>query len=274
MFGRSFHLKGFASMALALSSLVMVVSGVVLYISPRGRVANWTGWNVLGIEKESWGALHSVMAVLLLVAAGLHLFLNWRTFFSYFYTAALKGFNLKGEFALATVLTVLVVGGTLYRIPPFSAVPVLGERIKDAWEKEDTQLPYAHAELSSIEQYAKQTGTTAEQVTEKLAAKGIKVTGPSQTVGEVAAAHGVTPQALFAETHAGGSSRPSGSGAGLGRKTVRQMCEDEGLALDSVLQKLSAAGIKAGADENVRTVAEQAGKNPHDLLTMLKQPAP
>ena len=47
-----FRTKGFVSLLLALTFLVASFSGVILYLTPRGRVANWTGWTMLGLDKH------------------------------------------------------------------------------------------------------------------------------------------------------------------------------------------------------------------------------
>ena len=49
---RRFNWRGFASLATGFAFLIMIVSGVVLYVAPRGRVANWTDWTVMGLGKE------------------------------------------------------------------------------------------------------------------------------------------------------------------------------------------------------------------------------
>jgi len=49
---RRFNVRGFTSLTLTLAFLVMLISGIVLYVTPRGRTANWTGWTMLGLEKD------------------------------------------------------------------------------------------------------------------------------------------------------------------------------------------------------------------------------
>ena len=70
-----FHFRGFVSLFLMLAFLVLSVSGVVLYVTPRGRVANWTGWTMLSLEKQTWQSVHVGIALLFLVGAVLHLWL-------------------------------------------------------------------------------------------------------------------------------------------------------------------------------------------------------
>ena len=64
-----FRTRGFVSLLLALTFLVASFSGVILYLTPRGRVANWTGWTMLGLDKHEWGAIHINACLLVLVIA-------------------------------------------------------------------------------------------------------------------------------------------------------------------------------------------------------------
>jgi len=52
---KGFNWRGFTSLLLAAGFLILAGSGLVLYASPRGRVANWTDWEVLGLTKHEWG---------------------------------------------------------------------------------------------------------------------------------------------------------------------------------------------------------------------------
>jgi hypothetical protein len=49
------QIKGFTSLLLAVAFLMLGFSGVILYLTPRGRVANWTGWTMLGLDQQGKG---------------------------------------------------------------------------------------------------------------------------------------------------------------------------------------------------------------------------
>ena len=46
-------LKRITSLTIMLAFLVMVLTGIVLYIVPQGRVAYWADWRLLGLSKTS-----------------------------------------------------------------------------------------------------------------------------------------------------------------------------------------------------------------------------
>ena len=78
-----FQWKGFTSLLLMLVFLALGSSGVILYLTPRGRLANWTGWTILGLGKQDWMAVHINIALLFVIVAGLHICLNWGMLWGY-----------------------------------------------------------------------------------------------------------------------------------------------------------------------------------------------
>jgi hypothetical protein len=55
----------------ALSFLALAISGAVLWVSPPGRIANWTDWAMLGLRKSEWIDLHIWFALLFVAIARL-----------------------------------------------------------------------------------------------------------------------------------------------------------------------------------------------------------
>ena len=131
-----FQKRGFTSLLLTLSFLVATVSGIVLYLTPRGRTANWTDWSILGLSKHDWSAIHINTCLLLLIVAAVHLFLNWVVFRSYIKKMAAKGLQLKQETILAVLLTALVTAGAYFDIPPFSTVAASRWQVKAYWDRQ------------------------------------------------------------------------------------------------------------------------------------------
>ena len=59
-----------------LSFLLMVLTSVVLYIVPQGRVAYWADWRLWGLSKSDWGNIHINMGFVFLVALALQITYN------------------------------------------------------------------------------------------------------------------------------------------------------------------------------------------------------
>ena len=118
---KGFKWRGLATFMLVLGILVEIVSGVVLYITPLGRFANWTNWTLLGLNKHEWASIHTVFGYFLLIIIGLHLYFNWRVLLHFFWSKLHSSFNLKREFIVAAAVVAMVFAGILWNIPPFSA---------------------------------------------------------------------------------------------------------------------------------------------------------
>lgn len=54
------------------------VTGVILYIAPRGRGSG--SWTFLGVDKHTWGDWHTYAGFIIIGLVVIHLILNWRVF--------------------------------------------------------------------------------------------------------------------------------------------------------------------------------------------------
>jgi hypothetical protein len=195
---RGFSLRGFTSLLLTIAFVAMCFSGVMLFLTPRGRVANWTDWSLLGLGKHEWGAVHINNSVLFVVIAATHLVLNWSIFVRYLKNKAVAGLNMKKELALASLVAAAFLAGPIYSVPPFSSLMALNEDIKNYWEQHAEQPPVPHAEEMTLTELAGHVHLTVEQVSSALADKGFQVTQANLTVGEVGQQKGVAPSVVFA----------------------------------------------------------------------------
>ena len=216
---RRFSTRGFTSLLLTLSMLVMAFAGVMLYLTPRGRVANWTDWTLIGLGKEQWAALHMNASLLFVIVAVLHLVLNWSIFFSYLKKKSAAGLHLKKELILATLIAAVCVLGTITELPPFSSVAALNDDIKDYWEHRATQAPAPHADELTLEEFATQVNLPLDDLTTALGKEGFDATDVQLTVGELGHQNGVAPSAVLAavQKHHPQAGAISGGGPGRGR---------------------------------------------------------
>ena len=117
-----FVLRPFVSYFVTFSFIHLFVSSVILYIAPPGRFTNRVDWKILGITKAGWQAQHTVVGYLFIIAAVVHLVLNWRIFLSYIRSKAKKSLNRGWELFAAFALIIMVTAGVEYQWPPFKAV--------------------------------------------------------------------------------------------------------------------------------------------------------
>jgi hypothetical protein len=220
---KRFSTRGFTSLLLTCVLLVMGFSGVMLYLSPRGRVANWTDWTLAGLGKEQWSAVHVNSCLLFLIVSVVHLLLNWRPFWGYIKKKASFGLNRKWELALALALAAGVVAGTLYGVPPFSTIVAWQHEIKDYWEVRSAPAPVPHSEELTLAQFAGQIDLSTEEVSQALRTEGYQVEDATITMAQLAHRRGVAPSDVFADVQkhfpdaAGFAGRGQGRGSGRGR---------------------------------------------------------
>jgi hypothetical protein len=132
--------RSFSSFFLTFSSLVILLSGVVLFIAPPGRYANAAEWRILGLGKGEWEALHTLLSYVAVVFSVVHLVLNWKVLVHYLWDRTKHAFQLKREFSLSILLLLVVCFGSVFSWSPFEEIMRWGENLSAAWEIEDARF--------------------------------------------------------------------------------------------------------------------------------------
>ena len=143
------------SLTALVSFILLMLTSVILYIVPAGRVAYWADYSLWGLSKTQWGDLHINLGVLFFIAILLHLYFNWKALTAYLKDRA-RSFRLFTlEFNLALLVTALFAVGTYMEVPPFSSIISLGTAISAKAEAYYGEPPYGHAELSTLQTFAR-----------------------------------------------------------------------------------------------------------------------
>lgn len=280
---RRFNWRAFISVITALSFVAMSVTGVVLFVTPPGRIAHWTGWRIMALTKDQWAGQHIWFSLVFMIAAILHLYLNWRSFLSYFRSQVRRAFALRTEWVIALLLCVGVGWGTLADMTPFSSLLAWNEAVKHSWETPAGQAPIPHAELLTLGELAQKTeDLEAESMMANLQVAGIDVHSPDAVIGDLAEEAGMTPMQLYGiATGQNVAPRPGGGrganrqglrgGYGIGRLTLQQYCEQQGLDLEQTAQKLRDKGFRAEPHMTMRDIAATGGIHPSAMRDLLEQ---
>lgn len=269
-------LRRITSLTALLSFILMVLTSVILYIMPHGRVAYWADWHMWGLTKDDWGGLHINLGVLFLVASLVHLYLNWQPIMTYMKNRAREFRMFTPEFNVALVLTIVFSIGTLAGVPPFSSILDFGESLKTEAGKQYGEPPYGHAELSSLTLFAKRMGIDLDKGLARLEKKGISVNAPTMTVKEVAVANGISPQDVYMTMKPAEGERkamsalPPSPPAGFGNRTLGDICAELKVDPADLIRKLGEEGITAEAGRTVKETAGANGRSPMDVYEVLK----
>lgn len=271
-----FKWRGLATFLLSLGMLVEIVSGVVLYITPPGRYANWNNWTLWGLTKGEWGAIHTIFGYLLLIIIGLHLYFNWRVIAHFFWSKMKNTFNLKKELAVSAVVTVFIFTGTLWGIPPFSTIMDLGEDAKLSWE--------ANSGVASFPGYGR-AATLAHDARDGIIEQAGRGRGASTSGwnAEGSIAQNQPVGEYFASGRGRGRSVVSqvapqieqvsytARGGGFGRKTVEIVCSENNMSSQTGLARLHDNGINANARDYTRDLANRSGKRPSEIIQIIRE---
>ncbi|QDV44075.1 hypothetical protein Enr13x_39360 [Stieleria neptunia] len=140
---RPFSVRGFTSIVLVLGMLMMLTSGLALYLAPRGRVAHATSWTAISLGRQQWAAVHINASLLFGVAASAHVVMNGSRLVGYIKKRAALRVNMKRELACALAVAGVVLAGTILGLAPISFPAEFKYELRDAWEPriEHTSTP-------------------------------------------------------------------------------------------------------------------------------------
>lgn len=259
-------LKKIASLTSLLCFLIVLMTSVILYIMPQGRIAYWANWHLMGLSKDQWQTIHINIGLLMILSLTIHIYYNWRLIVSYLK----KQRQLKivtPEFNLALVLTLIWGVGSYAQIPPFSYIQTFNKSIKAAAAQKYGTPPYGHAELSSLASFCQRMGIDLNMAIEHLHQAGYEFATPSQTIQDLAERNRVSPQQIyFAILPTTSSSAFDKSSSitfrterptkGLGKLTLAQFCRINSLDSSQLIKQLHGIGIKAEKEMTIKHISD------------------
>ncbi|MBI5768420.1 MAG: DUF4405 domain-containing protein [Verrucomicrobia bacterium] len=269
-----FQWRALVTSLVAFSFVLLLVSGVILFLAPPGRVANWTNWTIIGLRKGDWSGLHIWFSAVFLVVVGFHLFFNWRPLMSYLKDRLTRRVGFRPEWLAATALVAVVMIGTLKHVAPFEALLEWNESLKESWDRPAERAPIPHAELLTLSALAEKGGIDLATATTRLTAKGITgFTGDTvvQAIADAAKRSARELYDIIVTGPKGSAGHAEGkAGGGLGWKTLAQFCADEGIELAVAISRLKAGGVKADEKVTLRELATASGRKPYELPELIR----
>jgi hypothetical protein len=250
-----------------------------LFISPPGRIANWTDWSIAGLRKSEWAGLHITFSTLFLLVTIIHVVFNWRPLVGYFKDRMTRRIGWRWEWAAAVMLAVGVFWATRAGLPPFSSLLALNETAKDSWDEPSRRAPIPHAELLTLEELAAEAKVELEDATERLTRRNLEGVGAQVVVKDLAERNGIPARQVFeimvGETGESPRQTPGrgrhGAGGGRGQQTLEQFCAEEGIDMESALKRLEARGIRAKAQQGLREIAVENGfGRPFEIMDVIR----
>lgn len=259
-------MRKITSMTMLLSLIILAINSIILYVVPEGRIAYWADWKFLGLTKGDWGAQHTTVGVLFLIAGILHIFYNWKPILAYMKNKTRQIRIFTGSFNVALVVSAIFVVGTYYNIPPMSTILHISESVKDSATVKYGEPPYGHAESSSLKMFAKRENLDLEQSMQLLQDAGIVIKGSQDTIKDIASSnkrsprqiHEVIKPALLPEApdqKVAANKLPTAPESGWGKKKLSEACDEYGLNLGYIIKELETRGVVAEAEMNIKDIA-------------------
>ncbi len=276
-------MRKITSLTLLIAGFIELVTSIVLYIMPSGRVAYWTDYHLLGLAKDQWSSMHVAVGFLLLVMAAVHLYCNWRPISAYLKNKAKKFTFFSKSLAVALFISFYVAVGALYNLPPMNYILQLGEQITAAANKKYGEPPYGHAELSSLNMFCRKMDIDVELAKRRLADAGIIIKSGSESILSIARRSGRSPQQLFdlfrdaVRLPAAGNRGmlfPGSPPPGFGNQGLADVCRKYGLPLGKVMEKLKEQGLVVReGDAAIREIGRNNDSSPMAVFEVLKEVA-
>ncbi|VGO14493.1 hypothetical protein PDESU_03055 [Pontiella desulfatans] len=268
-------LRKTTSLTTLLSFILLLFTSIILYVTPQGKIAFWANWKMLGIGKEEWGALHTNLGFLFIIAGILHTVLNWKPIVAYMKNKAQQLKVFTGDFNLALGITLVIVLFTMFELPPIVGVQRFNEKLKDAAAKEYGEPPYGHAEASPLKSFCKRTGLDVDESIKKMEEQGLEGVSDTATLAQIAEANAMTPQQVYnlikPAPVAKSNGMPEHPGTGFGRKTLGDVCGEFKLDTDAMIKGLKGEGIEAEATATMKAIAEKHSMDPHGIYEVMLQ---
>ncbi|MBU1927641.1 DUF4405 domain-containing protein [bacterium] len=261
------------SLTITFSFLIMTYTGIVLFIAPKGRVANWTNWELFGLDKTQYSNLHATFMLLFILGVCFHIYLNWSPLMNYFKNKSREFSLLTKEFLFAFFLNLFFVLGVLYYWVGFEQFLDFQDNMKASWEKKAQRAPYGHAELSSLKEFAKTTGQDAPTLMKELRAKNIQGVSLETTIENIAKENGKSPFEIFELMNMQKKTSTLKEGGGYGKLSLKEACEQENIDMDKALKIIKEKGFNATQESGIKEIADALKTKPIELLEMLKQDA-
>ncbi len=237
----TFQWRAYVSLFLFLAGVLLAFSGIILYIAPSGRIAKTIEWRPLGLDKDQWETLHTILGFVVLYFSYLHIRYNWRPIVSYFRRKIGDAMKLRKELALATLTTALLVIGSVYNLPPVRQIMDFGESFNDFWECWGENQGYYVVSEEELHPEDAETSDSSEGGQAETTTRGENTSTSATT-----------------------------SSKGYGRLTVADLAKDEGVAVETAIQRLAEYQVEARPDDNMLTLSGRSGYSPGQLAAIIR----
>jgi hypothetical protein len=247
----------------------MTYTGIMLFLSPHGRVAYWSDWHFLGLSKNQYGELHTTSMLIMLLFGFLHIYYNWKPIISYMKDKTKKISFTKKEFLIALGINILFIIGTLTFIQPFKAFLNFEENFKDSWTKQYGEPPYGHAEQTKLNLFCKKINIDLKYAKKELTKNKI-IFKDNETILTIAKNNNLSPSDIYNIIKNKTQNNQKDVPNKLGRKTLEELDKMGKIDLNKSLKILKAKGLDdVSKDSRIKDIADELDTTPYEIYEMI-----
>ncbi len=152
---------------------------------PDATLAYWNKWSFLGLEKNDWEDFHAVISIYLTLIVIWHIMQNWKAMVSYMKSKANENFKHKRELMMASIISVVVIGGSVVN-SPISMVTEVFEPVQTVWYDKKDEPPFEDAQGLSLIQLAKLQDNSVKNIVAQLTKYDIQYESPKSSLEDIA----------------------------------------------------------------------------------------
>jgi hypothetical protein len=266
-----FKWRVFSSFGLAFSFFLILITGIILYFAPAGRVSRWLGWEFTWMNKTEWIAQHTVFSYVFIGFAVFHLFVfNWKTFWTYLSKKTINGIHKKRELLWAGIITVVIFFGTLFQIPPFQSIMDFGDYLSGKWGRQHVIFPFPHTERLSIQDLSEIIpGLFEKEAMDRLTAAGFKVDNEKQSILEIADLNSVSPVVIYQALI--GDPEIMESYESPGGLSIDEFSDLLRISFEELQEILAGENMQTNEQELLRDLAKRYGTTPGAIVRLVKE---
>jgi hypothetical protein len=190
-------MRKITSLTLVVSGCIELITSIVLYMIPSGRIAYWHDYRIIGLNKAQWRDIHTTVGTLFLLAAFIHIYLNWRPILAYLKNKSKRLMIFNKNFNIALIISLYFMVGTLYSLPPMSQIVQFGKYLTVRGNSMYTEPPYHHAEKSSFKKFCAAMSISPEEAADLLKQQDIFVDNFDKTMEQIAQNNSRSSQQLY-----------------------------------------------------------------------------
>lgn len=190
---KRFQLRPFTSLFMAFCGTVLALTGIACYIKPPTRIAEWIDWRLLLLDRGTWEALHTVFAVLFVIAGTTHITLNYRALLAYVRKSVEAGQARRRELTLAVTLALAFILLTIVDAFPSRSIMLLSDRLSESWGSDGRMPPIARVEVYPLATFCRLLELDLYETMERLKEEGFEGVDAVTTLRDIARTNGVPP---------------------------------------------------------------------------------